>query len=238
MRNFVITIDSLGTTFQSFDDVEDLDDEDNIIPSYETTFDTFTLSDLGDSITLALRHQTTMGYDEVIGWFDSIAVTGQVGGIPGDYDESGTLDAADLDLQAQVAIGELAFDAKFDENGDDTVDFADREIWLAQHKKTWVGDSNLDFQFNTTDFVAVLSAGKYETGERAGWAQGDWDGNLLFGTGDLVTALSGGGYEMGLFPGTGVAAVPEPSACVLLILAGLVGLACRTGEHRGASVPN
>jgi hypothetical protein len=146
------------------------------------------------------------------------------GTLAGDYNGDGQLDAVDLDLQAQVANDELPFDPRFDENGDGEVTFADREIWLAQHKKTWIGDSNLDFEFNTADFVSVLSEGKYETGERAGWTQGDWNGDLLFGTADLVVALSGGGYEKGPFSDAGVASVPEPSSLALFVLS-LMGLA-------------
>ncbi len=146
------------------------------------------------------------------------------GTLAGDYNGDGQLDAADLDLQARVATDELPFESKFDENGDGEVTFADREIWLEQHKETWIGDSNLDFQFNTADFVAVLGEGKYETGERAGWAQGDWNGDLLFGTADLVVALSGGGYERGPFPGEGIAAVPEPTGLALFVLS-LLGIA-------------
>ncbi len=165
-------------------------------------------------------------FDAAIDWL----LGGGTPMLPGDYDNNGVLDADDLDLQAAVAIGELEFDPKFDENGDTFVDLADRQIWLSDHKKTWMGDSNLDFQFNTGDFVQVLSAGKYETGQRAGWAEGDWDGNLKFDTGDLVVALSGGGYEQGLYPDAGVAAVPEPSSLVLLTLA--LGFLC--ARRRGA----
>ena len=36
MRDFVITVDGSGTTFQSFDDDEELDDDDNWIPTFES----------------------------------------------------------------------------------------------------------------------------------------------------------------------------------------------------------
>ena len=59
------------------------------------------------------------------------------------------------------------------------------------------GDANLDGLFNTADFVAVLTAGKYEDGipDNAGWADGDWDGDGDFNTNDLVIALQTGAYE-------------------------------------------
>jgi hypothetical protein len=62
--------------------------------------------------------------------------------------------------------------------------------------------------------VTVFTAGKYELDEFASWEQGDWNGDQRFGSGDLVTAFAGGGYETG--PRNGVAAVPEPSAAVML----------------------
>ena len=60
-----------------------------------------------------------------------------------------------------------------------------------------MGDSNLDGEFNSSDFVFVFTAGKYETGEAATWGEGDWDGNQLFESTDFVAAFSAGGYEVG-----------------------------------------
>ena len=53
------------------------------------TFEDFTLAELGNSVTIALRQQTVDGGDNVIGFFDAILVTGEDGGLLGDYDESG-----------------------------------------------------------------------------------------------------------------------------------------------------
>jgi hypothetical protein len=151
--------------------------------------------------------------------------------VRGDYDRDGLLTAADLDLQASVgfAMQDLAYDL----NGDGVVDFdGDRIEWLHQLKETWVGDSNLDGKFDTQDFVGVLQAGLYETGEQAGWATGDWNGDLKFDTRDLVVALQEGGYERGVYPGdAAVRAVPEPNA-LGLSLAGLAGLLLGAGRRR------
>ena len=85
---------------------------------------------------------------------------------------------------------------------------------------TWFGDSNLDGEFNSSDLVLVFSEGLYETGDKAGWAAGDWDGDMQFGSSDLVTAFIDGGYEAGPRPDA-VVAVPEPSALVLAFVAAL-----------------
>ena len=45
--------------------------------------------------------------------------------------------------------------------------------------------------------VQVFSRGKYETGETAGWEDGDWNGDTKFGSGDMVAAFAAGGYEQG-----------------------------------------
>ena len=87
-------------------------------------------------------------------------------------------------------------------------------------KRDWIGDANMDGEFNSGDFVAVFQAGKYETGEIAAWSQGDWNGDRVFDSGDFVAAFQDGGYEMG--PRSITAAVPEPSGCLFVTLATLL----------------
>jgi hypothetical protein len=152
--------------------------------------------------------------------------------VGGDYNNDGVADVLDIDLQANaMKTPDQNLDV-YDENGDGMVDGADRQIWIKTHARggvgTWVGDSDLNGEFNSGDLVAVFAAGKYETGEMATWAQGDWDGDMAFGSGDLVAAFSDGGYELGSFP-PAVAAVPEPSSLVLALLSvmGLIGIVRR-----------
>ena len=145
------------------------------------------------------------------------------GSLPGDYNSDGMVDAADADRQAVEMKAEMPDLGTFDENDDGKVDNADRIIWVKDHAATWVGDSNLDNEFNSGDLVAVFAAGKYETGEMAGWAEGDWDGDMTFSSGDLVAAFSDGGYEQGP---PAMNAVPEPSSLVLLGL-GLMAIVTR-----------
>jgi hypothetical protein len=145
-------------------------------------------------------------------------IMGSTGADPGDYNEDRMLDVLDIDLQS-VEMKKPAEEqdlALFDHNEDEKVDVDDRTIWVKDLKKTWIGDSNFDNEFNSGDLVQVFSAGKYETGQDAGWADGDWDGDMAFGSGDLVFAFSDGGYEQGP---PAVAAVPEPSSLSLLLVA-------------------
>ena len=69
--------------------------------------------------------------------------------------------------------------AEFDLNSGDVVDFEDRKLWVedSAFKNTWIGDANLDLEFNSCDMVQVFAAGKYEKpGETATWEEGDWNG--------------------------------------------------------------
>ena len=150
-------------------------------------------------------------------------------GIPGDYNGNGVLDADDLDLQASVGIAMQ--DLAYDLNQDGKVDFdGDRVEWLHTLKEVYVGDANLDGEFDTGDFVEVFTAGKYETGQPALWGEGDWDGDQRFDSSDFVVAFTDGGYENGPYGGE-VMAVPEPSAWILALLASLTCLGRRRGTR-------
>ncbi|MCA9217690.1 MAG: hypothetical protein KDB27_31690 [Planctomycetales bacterium] len=137
-----------------------------------------------------------------------------VGGrVAGDYNDNGVLDAGDLDLQSQQ-IG--SNDANFDLTGDGSVDFADRLTWVKDLANTWIGDANLDGEFNSGDFVQVFGASLFETQRPATWDQGDWNGDGVFDSGDFVAAFTDGGYEKGARP---AAAVPEPGTSMIALLA-------------------
>ncbi len=116
-------------------------------------------------------------------------------GVLGDFDNNGMVDAADIDLLNREILG--GQDPSFDLNQDGAVNDDDRDEMVIGVLGTWYGDSNLDGAFDSSDLVSVFSAGKYETNTEAGWAEGDWDGNLTFDSGDLVKAFSDGGYELG-----------------------------------------
>ena len=112
------------------------------------------------------------------------------GDVLGDYSGNGTLDSADLDLQAQgIQDGNLAYDL----NHDDLVNYEDRQVWVIELKRTYIGDSDLNGEFTSGDLVGVFVAGKYEADLGATWDQGDWNGDQVFSSGDLVAAFQGGG---------------------------------------------
>ena len=97
-----------------------------------------------------------------------------------------------------------------------------RPVWreaslpVADLYNTWIGDANLDGEFNSGDLVAVLSSGTYEADVDAVWSSGDFDGSGRTDSGDLVAALADGGDEAG--PRAAVNAVPEPRSRLLCVL--------------------
>ena len=134
-------------------------------------------------------------------------------GPEGDYNANGELDVADIDLLT-AASASPDNDSAFDLTGDGNVDQADIVHWVKELKNTWIGDANLDGEFNSSDFVAIFGAGLFETNQPAVWSQGDWNGDGVFNSGDFVGAFADGGFEQG----PRVAAnVPEPSGIALTI---------------------
>jgi len=85
----------------------------------------------------------------------------------------------------------------------------------------YVGDTNLDGEFNSSDLVNLFTAAEYEDNVpmNSTWATGDFNGDGEFDSGDLVAAFADGGYEKGKRPVAN--AVPEPSGYVLFVF-GLV----------------
>ncbi|MCA9216461.1 MAG: PEP-CTERM sorting domain-containing protein [Planctomycetales bacterium] len=142
-----------------------------------------------------------------------------VAGVPGDYNNNGQRDVADLDL---LTAGVAAGDAAFDLNGDGATDNNDRLFWINDLSNTWVGDSNFDGEFSSADFVKVFTSAKYETGAAANWGEGDWNGDGLFSSSDFVQAFAAGSYEQGPRAG-GLMVVPEPTSAALSLL-GLISL--------------
>jgi hypothetical protein len=146
------------------------------------------------------------------------------GGLPGDFNQNGVLDAGDIDdLTGQSATGSNP--PGYDLDSDALVNDADIRVWVKDLFNSWIGDANLDGEFNTSDLVGVLASGTYEADVDSVWTTGDFNGDGRTNTSDLVAALSDGGYEAG--PRAAVAAVPEPSGAMLSWLAVVTILAWR-----------
>ncbi|MCA9218197.1 MAG: hypothetical protein KDB27_34250 [Planctomycetales bacterium] len=124
-----------------------------------------------------------------------------------------------IDELTQAILTGAPIETRFDVNKDGAINGADRESLIVDVLNTYFGDSNLDGEFNSSDFVAVFQAQKFETGQAATWAEGDWSGDGEFSSSDFVIAFSNGGYEKGPRP---TAVVPEATcgaiACLLALI--------------------
>lgn len=156
--------------------------------------------------------------------FDNISLVGG-SSLPSDFDSNGILDVNDLNLLlTEIRLG--TGDLKFDRTGDGTVDLDDvvAVVTGPDDFNTYVGDANLDLEFNSGDLVALFQAGEYEDNIalNSTWSTGDWNADGEFGTGDLLFAFQIGGFEEGPRMGVQVAAVPEPCAVTLLLVGTLL----------------
>ncbi|MCA9170761.1 MAG: hypothetical protein KDB23_23950, partial [Planctomycetales bacterium] len=141
-------------------EVQDADVEGNILVGYADYF------------------ASEAGYPEwVFGIVDNLIVSTFGGdGVTGDFDGNGTLDSGDINtLTAAIAAG--TSNAAYDLTGDTLIDADDITYWAHDLKKTWIGDANLDGEFNTSDLVTLFAAGTYENGEAAVWTTGDFTGD-------------------------------------------------------------
>lgn len=124
----------------------------------------------------------------------------------GDFDRSGVLDVADIDrLNSQIQLG--IDHPTFDLDGDGVVTESDREVWVRDLAKTFLGDANLDSRVDAADLNSVALNWRQAV---ASWAGGDFTGDGFVDAADLnVVALN---WRKASSPST---AVPEPSSLVL-----------------------
>ena len=142
--------------------------------------------------------------------------------IPGDVDTNDVIDVRDIDYLS-VAIREGLDNNRYDVDRNGEVEPADRQMLLSDVKDLWIGDADLDGEFNSADLVAVFQAGEYDDANAGNstWGTGDWDGNGEFDSADFVVAFQDGGYEQGTK--NQVASVPEPNS-VWITAIGFVGI--------------
>ena len=195
---------------------------------------------LGGVIRTMLRHDSGSPSSGGTVVTASLAIDNIIlrGALRGDFDQNNVVDVADVNLLLmEVGAGTNPTDFDLDSNG--TVDQDDIRVMLnaADILNSYVGDANLDRQFDSGDLVLVLQAGVYEDNlpMNASWESGDWNGDGDFDSGDLVFALQDGGYEQGMRPA--VAVVPEPSSLILLALGILLATGARSRRYlRGCTL--
>ena len=72
-----------------------------------------------------------------------------------DFNGDELCDAADINALTAVVIAG-SDDLKYDLDRNGEVNQEDRRIWIEDLKYTWVGDANLDLEFNSGDMVQVF----------------------------------------------------------------------------------
>jgi hypothetical protein len=166
------------------------------------------------------------GEPDAVGQFT--LVVKKIGGIVGDFDGDGSLTINDIDL-LRNAVKAGAHEASFDLTADGLVDFTDIKFFVEDPStlNSYIGDANVDGEFNSSDLVQMFEAGEYEDGVamNSTWNSGDFTGDGEFDSGDLVEALASGGFELG--PKAAVRAVPEPRGSILFLLGLLSVMRCR-----------
>lgn len=132
-----------------------------------------------------------------------------------DLNRDGSVDILDMDVLVE-GLRVNSIDLLYDVDGDFNVSKTDWDK-LVQDARLIAGDANLDGLFDSSDMVLLFQSGQYEDSivRNASWRTGDFTGDLEFDSNDLIVAFAQTGYETTQLPAL---AVPEPSACCLLLL--------------------
>ena len=141
---------------------------------------------VGQSRTVVARRK--LGDD----WGPAVAAQFTVaGGIQGDLNDDGELNAVDVDVLA-AALRTSSLDSKFDLNTDGAVNEADWEYMIETILNTRAGDADLDQDVDFADFL-VLAAnfGK----PNSGWAEGNFDMDDSVQFGDFLLMAADFGFD-------------------------------------------
>ena len=185
--------------------------------SFEATYRVFIGDDDTGEELVDADEQPLYGSDVVTFRFDIDLI--------GDYNESGFLDAPDIDiLSEQVQMGDYV--AEYDLNDDDELSELDRQFWITELVNTLPGDADLDGSVEFADFLSLSSS----FGMEAGWAEGDFDGDQEVQFPDFLLLSQNFGQTA-----QAIATVPEGSGTLFFVLL-VVGRFLRTtriGTVRG-----
>ncbi len=131
--------------------------------------------------------------------------------VEGDLNGGGIVDAQDIKTLVAEGIPHAGYDSS-DLTQDGIVDAQDLETLIVYILNSFIGDANLDKEFDFDDLLKVFVRGEYEDNlpRNSDWKSGDWNGDLEFTAGDLLSAFQGGGYDRGPRK-EAVANVPEPA---------------------------
>jgi hypothetical protein len=103
------------------------------------------------------------------------------------------------------------------------------------------GDTNLDWSIDILDASNFLAFGKFDTGSPAIWLEGDFSYDGIVDILDAADFFSTGLYDAGNYNtasgAAGVAAVPEPSVSLHLLLAAASAVVMLSGRGRFRSMP-
>ena len=175
----------------------------------------YELTENGAEITIPILIHSITTFDLTI--TGQFVATVDIPERQGDFDQDGQLTHADIDaLSRTIRNGDT--NLLWDLNTDGTVSIDDHSFWVNDKKRTYVGDANLDGEFNTADFVSVFQSAEYEDRIEGNstWATGDWNADSDFDSTDFVVAFRTGAFEQGPRP---LNHVPEPTNnCWLLML--------------------
>jgi hypothetical protein len=113
-----------------------------------------------------------------------------------DLNSDGLLTAADVDLVIAGLKPDSAMPGPdLDANG--ARDREDLAFYVEQILKTFIGDADLDGEFNLRDLTLIFGTGEYEDAivGNSTWFEGDFNGDGDFDSSDLIFAFSRGDFE-------------------------------------------